>query len=135
MNEPEPDHTTANWNLWATAMNRLVNIIRGHGATDVLIADGLNFAEQLDGAPVLADPLHQVAYGAHPYAHSNADQTSSGDALPFVGWDAKFGAVPVSALAPTVVTEWSLENYINGPAGKNAFSIAMRTRTRPHWIS
>ncbi len=57
MNEPELDHTAANCALWATAMNNMVMITHNAGATNVLIAGGLNFAEQLDGAPVLADLL------------------------------------------------------------------------------
>ena len=77
LNEPQPKHTAANRALWADAMNNMVTIIRNAGATNVLIADGLNYAEQLDGAPVLADPLNQVAYGSHPYAHSADDQTIS----------------------------------------------------------
>ena len=121
LNEPEPDHTTANWALWATAMNNMVTIIRNAGATNVLIADGLNYAEQLDQAPVLADPLKQVAYGSHPYAHSAFDQTVSGNGMPYVGWDAKFGNVSISSVAPVIVTEWSLENDIAAPAPKNAF--------------
>ncbi len=129
LNEPEPDHTAANWTLWAAAMNSMVMIIRNAGATNVLIADGLNYAEQLDGALALNDPLHQVAYGAHPYAHCiagqpascDADQTADGDGIPFAGWDAKFGNVPITSIAPVIVTEWSLENDIAAPSGENTF--------------
>jgi endoglucanase len=121
LNEPEPNHTAANWALWAAAMNNMVTIIRNAGATNVLIADGLNYAEQLDGAPTLADPLNQVAYGSHPYAHSIDDQTVNGNGMPFKGWDAKFGNVSVSSVAPVIVTEWSLENDIAATNGNNTF--------------
>ncbi len=121
LNEPELDHTAANWALWATAMNNMVTIIRNAGATNVVIADGLNYAEQLDQAPILADPLHQVAYASHPYAHSAPDQTATGNGMTGVGWDAKFGNVSVSSVAPVIVTEWSLENDIAATNGSNTF--------------
>lgn len=120
LNEPRPDHIT-NWGPWAAAMDNMVSIIRGAGATNVLIADGLNLAEQLDQAPVLNDPLNQVAYGSHPYAHSKYDQTANGNRIPYTGWDAKFGNVSVSSIAPVLVTEWSLENDVAAPAPDNAF--------------
>lgn len=111
LNEPELSATATNWALWATATNSMIVIIRNSGATNVLIADGLNFAEHLDGAPTLSDPLQQVAYASHPYAHSAMDQQSSGPS----GWDSKFGNVSVTALAPVLVTEWSLENTPTPP--------------------
>jgi hypothetical protein len=121
MNEPQPAANAANWAAWATAMNSMVTIIRNAGAKNVLIADGLQFAEQLDGAPTLADPLNQVAYAAHPYAHSAADQTQAGNGQPGVGWDAKFGNVSVTSTNPVLVSEWSLENDVDAPAPNNTF--------------
>jgi endoglucanase len=103
MNEPQPAPTAANWAAWASAMNSMITIIRVSGATNVLIADGLGFAEYLEGAPTLADPLNQVAYADHPYFHSAADQTST-------AWDTKFGTFAATAPAPVLITEWSTEN-------------------------
>jgi endoglucanase len=108
MNEPQLPPSDANWASWASTMNNMVTIIRNSGATNVLIADGLSFGEQLNGAPILNDPLAQVAYASHPYAHSPMDQTMA-------GWDAKFGNVSISSVAPVLVTEWSLENDPNLP--------------------
>ena len=107
MNEPQPLPSAANWQAWATAMNAMVAIIRGSGAKNVLLADGLGFAEYLSGAPTLADPLNQVAYADHPYPHSSTDQTT-------IGWDAKFGDFAASTNAPVIITEWSDENEPNG---------------------
>jgi endoglucanase len=59
-------------------------MVRSLGAGNVIVADGLEFAEELSGAPQLDDPLHQVAYAAHPYALKSSDQK------PGV-WDTKFG--------------------------------------------
>jgi len=73
MNEPEPVASPVNWAAWALTVNSMVAIIRNSGARNVLITDGLNYAEQLDGAPIRADPLKQVAYASHPYAHSAGD--------------------------------------------------------------
>jgi endoglucanase len=106
MNEPQPSPSTANWQAWASAMNAMVAIIRGSGAKNVLIADGLGFAEYLTGAPALADPINQVAYADHPYPHSATDQTTT-------GWDTKFGNFAASTNAPVIITEWSDENEPN----------------------
>ncbi len=106
MNEPELAPSPANWTAWADTMNNMMAIIRNAGAKNVLLADGLAYAEQLKNAPILADPLAQVAYASHPYAHSATDQTPA-------GWDAKFGNVSVNSVAPVLVTEWSLENAPN----------------------
>jgi endoglucanase len=107
MNEPQPTPSAANWQAWASAMNSMISIIRTSGAKNVLIADGLGFAEYLTGAPALDDPLQQVAYADHPYPHSNTDQSKT-------GWDSKFGDFAESTDAPVIITEWSDENEPNG---------------------
>ena len=52
-NEPTGPNTTANWNTWYNAMQAVVNTIRGSvGATNVIVADGVSFAQTLQGAPL-----------------------------------------------------------------------------------
>jgi endoglucanase len=106
MNEPEPAPTAQNWQAWANAMNAMTTIIRNAGAKNVLVADGLGFAEYLSGAPALADPMGQVVYATHPYPHSDDDQTST-------AWDNKFGNFATGTNAPVIVSEWSDENEPN----------------------
>jgi hypothetical protein len=62
-------------------------------------ADGLDFAEVLNGAPALTDPLSQVAYAAHPYFKSTFDSTT---------FATNFGNF--AATAPVIVTEWDLSH-------------------------
>ena len=95
---PTPDQ----WRSWAEAMNRMVDVIRGLGAVNVVVADGLQFAETLHGAPELIDPLHQVVYASHPYAHTSQDQTEG-------AWNWKFG--DYSRRAPVLISEWGIGYY------------------------
>jgi endoglucanase len=93
---------TPDWSAWAAAMNQTIQTIRSLGAKNVVVADGLQYAQELSGAPQLNDPLHQVAYAAHPYSLNAADQT------PAV-WDVKFGSF--AATAPVIVSEWGIGYY------------------------
>ncbi len=97
-NEPQPAPNAADWQQWAAAMNVVVQTIRSTGATNTLLADGLNFAESLNGVVPLSDPLHQVFFSSHPYFHTAADQLQS-------TWAAKFGSL--AATAPVIVGEWT----------------------------
>ena len=96
-NEPSLQPSPQNWSAWAEAMNQTIQTVRQAGARNVVVADGLALAQRLDGAPLLSDPLGQVAYAAHPYANDQTDQTQP-------AWDAKFGRF--ARRAPTIVTEW-----------------------------
>jgi len=98
MNEPQPTANTANWTAWATAMNAVITTIRGTGSKNVVLADGLQYAGTFSGAPMLTDPLGQVAYASHPYFYTSADETTSSFAT-------RFGNFALTA--PVVVTEWS----------------------------
>ena len=106
LNEPEPLPNPPDWAAWQKSMDSMIRIIRQTGATNVLIADGLNFAERLSDAPRLNDPLEQLAFADHPYPHSAEDQTDA-------GWDRKFGRFAANAAAPVLITEWSDENEPN----------------------
>lgn len=71
---PPQGPTSEQWRRWAAAMNRMIQVVRSYGADNVVVADGLQRAETLHGAPPLDDPLRQVIYASHPYAHSAQDQ-------------------------------------------------------------
>src|SRR5579863_538874 len=70
-NEPQPDGPDAvqphDWNAWKAAMQPIVDDLRGRGAKNVLLVDGLYWAQVLNGAPQLEDPLAQIVYAVHPY--------------------------------------------------------------------
>ena len=98
LNEPNLPPSPGNWRMWATAMNATLAVVRQSGARNVVVADGLQFAERLSGAPELNDRLGQVVYASHPYAHRAEDQQQP-------AWDAKFG--DFARRHPVVVTEWA----------------------------
>jgi endoglucanase len=97
-NEPAPfGPTPHDWNGWLATTQPLVDEIRAMGAHNMLIADGLHYAQTLNGAPALNDPLRQIAYAAHPYfAGSNRTPQQ---------WTANFGNL--AATRPVLVTEWN----------------------------
>lgn len=96
-NEPEPAANTADWQTWKTTFNNIIAAIRSTGTKNVVIADGLEFATTLSGAPDLTDSADSVAYAVHPYFHQ-ANLTPS-------FWDAHFGTF--AATHPVIVTEWT----------------------------
>jgi endoglucanase len=98
LNEPNLPANPQNWRLWAAAMNRMIAVVRREGAPNVVVADGLMFAERLSGAPDLQDAAGQVVYASHPYAHDANGQTKA-------AWDEKLGAFARSH--PVIVTEWT----------------------------
>lgn len=110
----------AEWAQWQTAMNALIAVIRGTGAKNVLIADGLEHAEELSGAPPLIDAVSPVIYGSHPYAHNFQGQNAagtdaSGNVVAGAGWNAEFG--DFAATNPVMVTEWGNGYYCNNITG------------------
>ena len=98
MNEPELPVSTPDWQQWQVAMNNVIQTIRATGATNTLLADGLNYAESLDGVIPLSDPLNSVFYATHPYFHKSEDQTMA-------VWMSRFGAA--AATFPVIVGEWT----------------------------
>jgi hypothetical protein len=118
-NEPAATSTTAGWAQWrnggtnpvnnlgtpAVGHQALVTRIRRTGATNVLIADGANKAGQLQGMPLLDDPLpaDRLAYAVHPYYfHVRNNSTLTQDRA---NWDERFGFL--SGRVPLLATEWN----------------------------
>ena len=113
LNEPRPEPNQANWRRWAKAMNQTIRTIRQLGASNVIVADGLDVGQVIDGAPLLDDD--QVAYASHPYALHPKGQTRQ-------VWNAKFGNF--SRRAPVIITEWLSGGYFcnaNTPASTEDF--------------
>ena len=100
LNEPRPAPNPANWRRWADAMNKTIRTVREAGAQNVIVADGLDVGQVIDGAPLLDDP--QVVYASHPYALHPEGQTRA-------VWDAKFGNF--SRRAPVLISEWLSGGY------------------------
>lgn len=103
--EPQDVQPTARqWQDWAAAMNEPLALVRALDAVNVIVADGLAYAQQLSGAPALKDPLNQVVYAAHPYPHSDAGQRPA-------AWKQKFG--DFAKTEPVIITEWGPGYYCN----------------------
>lgn len=108
-NEPAPSNTAAAWVQWRdggsgpstnlgdnpVGHQALVGLLRGLGAQNVLIADGLNKAGRLSGLLPLTDPAGQLMYGVHPYFMSTGPSW----------WDQQFGFL--TDTTPIIATEWN----------------------------
>lgn len=104
-NEPSPKGPDAvqphDWRTWSAAMQPLITEVRQLGATNVLILDGLKWARILEGAPELADPMHQLVYAVHPYkSWELPDQAAC---------DKNFGAFANSHAV--LATEWNALSF------------------------
>ncbi len=108
---PVPD---ADWQTWAAGMNDMIHLVRALGAVNAVVVDGMDYAEELSGAPPLDDPLHQVIYGAHPYAHNQADQTET-------VWHKKFG--DFSRTSPVIVSEWGIGYFCNADTASSTMKL------------
>ncbi|MGM9491607.1 glycoside hydrolase family 5 protein [Ideonella sp. YS5] len=97
-NEPAspPEPGPGMWEAWRAGHQALIDALRRQGVRNLLIVDGLRGAARLDGAPVLVDPLGQLAYAVHPYFGQEDNSPA--------GWDQRFGRFAASH--PVIVTEW-----------------------------
>ena len=83
-NEPGlKERTPENWAAWQRDMQSLIDLLRGAGAKNVLLVDGLRAAHYLGGSPPLRDPLGQLGYAVHPYLTATNRTTEQ--------WDRNFG--------------------------------------------
>lgn len=96
-NEPQANpNKPGEWAYWQTTSQQTIDTIRSTGARNVLIAEGLAYGQALTGAPMLSDPLNQVAYGVHPYLHSYSTTQPL--------WQADFGFLASTHVV--IATEW-----------------------------
>jgi endoglucanase len=139
-NEPSLTASAANWQLWLNGgefkvqsylgMQTLANHIRGNGAQNVFVVDGLgveafdpsNTSEPvseasatLENVQTVADPLNRVVYAVHPYQHGLKDESL---------WDEEFG-IPSKTL-PVWADEWSAPTELRlGLGSLNDFQVAV----------
>ena len=87
----------------------LVNYVRNTlHVTNVLIADGANFAGSLAGVPILNDPgsSYQIAYGVHPYFYTDGPS----------GWGPRWGYL--TSTQAVIATEWNYKATQCGSASE-----------------
>jgi endoglucanase len=113
-NEPELDPDRGNpgnkqaaeqfyWDLWQNGgygyvgMQSLVNVIRGTGARNVILAEGLAVAKTLAGLPGHMLTGGNVAYAVHPYFSAAYWATPQ-------GWESNWGFL--TGEVPVVADEW-----------------------------
>ena len=95
--EPSLPATPANWVTWQGAYQALVTAIRGTGASNVLLADGLQGGTTFAGAPTLSDPTGQTGYAVEPWFFPNYRTTAA--------YDTAFGNL--AATSVVVAAAWS----------------------------
>jgi hypothetical protein len=95
--EPSLSATSANWITWQSAYQALVAAIRAAGATNVLLADGLQGGTTFAGAPTLSDPLGETGYAVEPWFFPNYRTTAA--------YDTAFGNL--AATNVVVAAAWS----------------------------
>ena len=101
-NEPsktrgDPSAPDPTWGDWLAAHQPLVDQIRKDGAHNVIMLDGLQWTQTLNGAPTAADP--NVIYAVHPYAGPGQKLRSPAE------WDAAFGNF--AKMHAVLISEWN----------------------------
>jgi len=119
------------WGIWlsggntcgfaAFGMQQLYAAVRATGATNIVIAGGLNYAFDLSGVSSHALTGTNIAYATHPYDYSGKGSTS---------WDAAFGYL--AATSPVVVTEFG--QYCNTDTYVQDLLAYMQTKSL-HWTA
>jgi fibronectin type 3 domain-containing protein len=108
-NEPAVENTAEGWTQWRdggigpttnlgdapVGHQALIDQLRSLGAKNVLIADGVNYAERLQGMPLLDDGTGQLMYGVHPYYLNNGE----------TWWNQQWGYL--TSTVPVIATEWN----------------------------
>jgi endoglucanase len=86
---------------WAADMQPLIDAIRGAGAANILLIDGLGWARFTDGLfPLVHDPLKdRMALAIHPYLVNSPTYANEAQ------WQAKFGAD--AQKYPMIASEWN----------------------------
>jgi hypothetical protein len=120
-------NTEASWATWRPPHQNLVDHIRGLGAKNVLIADGIRAGKFLPLADKykLSDPVGRMAYGIHPYPLllANLSYYRTRDWLPAFGNFCDRGNA-------CIATEWATGNdtacfdKTNNPNGVTSQNIA-----------
>src|SRR5206468_2266971 len=94
---PEPTIRPGSASSWAACEEQLVDAVRGAGARQPVIVEGLNWGGDLSGwlANKPSDPLAQLVAGWHIYNFSGCNTTSC--------WDTT--VAPVAQQVPVLATE------------------------------
>ncbi len=127
-NEPSPNGPETilphDWDTWRKTMQPLVDEIRKCKAHNVLLVDGLFWAQMLRGAPELNDPLSQIIYAEHPYYSSRLRARQD--------WDQMFGNF--AEHHPVIVTEWNAVSTRDCSAGTPQFATELLAYLHDHHL-
>jgi hypothetical protein len=121
--EPSGSPTPANWVAWQSAYQALVTAIRAAGASNVLLADGLQGGTTFAGAPTLSDTTGQTGYAVEPWFFPNYRTTAAYDtafgnlaatnAVIAAAWSTLDGGSYTEYCGPTTPTDaQTLLNYL-----------------------
>jgi endoglucanase len=122
-NEP----SRANWGEaqkeWAGEMQMLIDGVRKMGATNILLLDGLGYAQSTNDLFTLVhDSMHdRMALAVHPYFNGMKAEIGKASFNPQDYFYKHFGA---SAAHPIIATEWNA-TPTNGCVGKTTPTLAL----------
>ena len=102
---------------WASGMQPLIDAVRRHGAGNILLLDGLDWARVTNGLfPLVHDTMSEsMALAIHPYLVGGSFDRQQ-------QWQDKFGAS--AATLPAMATEWNASPS-NGCVGGNTPAVAL----------
>lgn len=117
-NEPSDYANSQVKRAWAQSMQALIDTIRGLGAKNILLLDGLWYARQTnDLFPLVHDTIpNRMALAVHPYFIKGSFETEK-------QWHDQFGAS--AERYPLIATEWNAVSTGGGCVGPNMPSVAL----------
>lgn len=100
-NEPCKSSNPQSQSEWAQGTQAVINALRGRGATNILIVDGLWWARSTNGLfPLVRDSMpNRLALGLHPYLAKGGFQAPQ-------QWRNQFGES--ATRFPLIATEWNV---------------------------
>lgn len=121
-NEPALDTSIPSKTTWASTHNPVIAAIRAMGANNILILDGLNYAEYTSGlGSTIIDSANRWAFGIHPY-FTGSDTSAN--------WDTNFGNEAITY--PTTITEWTATPTIKCQSSEPTLAANLLAYSKSH---
>jgi hypothetical protein len=99
--------TPETWAQWQHGHQAAIDAVRGAGAKNVLVAEGIRCGKWLTNVPQLNDPLNAVAYAVHPYQMPQGVRQSPADNYTVEDFDRNFGRWQAKGHV-VIATEWDM---------------------------
>jgi hypothetical protein len=106
----------------AAGMQQLYDAVRGTGAQNLVVVSGLDWANRPPTGPLVSGS--NIVYGVHAYTCPHAPPPSCPSADPYDPAPALDAWLPLSTVAPVMVTEFGWPNRNDGTYLANVISYA-----------